>query len=149
VGEIAAWRAMLLAHHRAVRAIEADLGRAGAIPLIWYDVLLELQAAPEGLRMQDLGERVVLSRTRVSRVVDELESEGLVRRRPDPGDGRVSIAVITPAGMKAFRATAPIYLAKIDEHFNQHLTTSERAVIAAGLDRVVEAHNRLAHVARR
>jgi DNA-binding MarR family transcriptional regulator len=140
---------MLLAHHRAVRAIEADLETAGAIPLTWYDVLLELQAAPGGLRMQDLGERVVLSRTRVSRVVDELESEGLVRRRPGRGDGRVSIAAITPAGVKAFRATAPIYLAKIDEHFNRHLTTSERAAIATGLDRVVEAHNRLAHFARR
>jgi DNA-binding MarR family transcriptional regulator len=140
---------MLLAHHRAVRAIEADLEAAGAISLTWYDVLLELQAAPDGLRMQDLGERVVLSRTRVSRVVDELESEGLVRRRPDPGDGRVSIAAISPAGLKAFRATAPIYLAKIDQHFNQHLTKSERAVIATGLGRVVEAHNRPPHLARR
>jgi DNA-binding MarR family transcriptional regulator len=140
---------MLLAHHRTVRAIEADLEAAGAISLTWYDVLLELQAAPDGLRMQDLGERVVLSRTRVSRVVDELESEGLVRRRPDPGDGRVSIAAISPAGLKAFLATAPIYLAKIDQHFNQHLTSSERAVSAAGLDRVVEAHNRLPHLARR
>jgi DNA-binding MarR family transcriptional regulator len=138
--EIGAWRALLLAHHCAVRAIEADLDAAGTIPLTWYDVLLELRAAPGGLRMQDLGERVVLSRTRVSRLVDELEAQGLVARRPDPRDGRATIAAITPAGEAAFRTTAPTYLAKIVEHFNAHLTARERKVIATGLQRVADAH---------
>lgn len=138
--QFAAWRALLLAHHRAVRAIEADLDAAGTIPLTWYDVLLELRARPEGLRMQDLGERAVLSRTRVSRLVDELEARGLVARRPDPDDRRATIASITPAGEAAFRATAPTYLAKIDEHFNAHLTNRERVVIAQALQRVVDAH---------
>jgi DNA-binding MarR family transcriptional regulator len=138
--DVAAWRALLLAHNRAVRAIEADLDATEAVPLGWYDVLLELQAEPDGLRMQDLGERVVLSRTRVSRLVDELEAQGLVRRRRDPDDGRATIAVITPAGRAAFRATAPIYLAKIDEHFNRHLSDHEREVVASALTRVVDAH---------
>ena len=141
VTDVAAWRALLLAHSRAVRAIEADLDASGAIPLGWYDVLLELQAAPHGLRMQDLGDRVVLSRTRVSRLVDELEVAGLVVRRPDPSDGRATIASITGAGRQAFRATAPLYLAKIDEHFNQHLSARERDVIAKALTRVVDAHS--------
>jgi DNA-binding MarR family transcriptional regulator len=144
-----AWRALLLAHQRAVRAIEADLAAAGTIPLTWYDVLLELQAVPGGLRMQDLGERVVLSRTRVSRLVDELEREGLVRRRPDPDDGRATIAAVTPAGLEAFRSTAPIYLAKIDEHFNRHLSARERAALTSGLERVVAAHDRQPSPARR
>ena len=138
--DIEAWRALLLAHHRAVGAIEADLDRAGVIPLNWYDVLLELRAEPEGLRMQDLGARVVLSRTRVSRLVDELEARGLVERRPDPNDGRCTIATITADGERAFRAAAPVYLASIEERFNRHLTERERKVIATGLDRVVEAH---------
>jgi DNA-binding MarR family transcriptional regulator len=141
--DVAAWRALLLAHNRAVRAIEADLDATEAVPLGWYDVLLELQAEPDGLRMQDLGERVVLSRTRVSRLVDELEAQGLVRRRRDPADGRSTIASITPAGRAAFIATAPIYLAKIDEHFNRHLTEDERQVVATALTRVVDAHDRL------
>jgi DNA-binding MarR family transcriptional regulator len=144
-----AWRALLVAHQRAVRAIEADLAAAGRIPLTWYDVLLELQAVPGGLRMQDLSERVVLSRTRVSRLVDELEREGLVRRRPDPDDGRATIAAITPAGTEAFRATAPVYLAKIEEHFNRHLTAPERAALTSGLERVVAAHDRQPSPARR
>jgi len=137
-----AWRALLLAHNRAVRAIEADLDAAEAIPLGWYDVLLELQAEPDGLRMQDLGDRAVLSRTRVSRLVDELEARGLVERRPDPTDGRATLAAITPAGRAAFRATAPVYLAKIEEHFGRHLTAHERQVVARALTKVVDAHDR-------
>jgi DNA-binding MarR family transcriptional regulator len=138
---VAAWRALLLAHNRAVRAIEADLDAADAIPLGWYDVLLELQAEPDGLRMQDLGDRAVLSRTRVSRLVDELEARELVSRRPDPTDGRATIAAITPAGRRAFRATAPLYLAKIDEHFARHLTPHERQILTRALTKVVTAHD--------
>ncbi len=141
---IAPWRAMLLAHSRALRAIEADLNRAGAIPLTWYDVLLELRAAGEPLRMQTLGGRVVLSRTRVSRLVQELESRGLVSRAPDPGDRRSTLASITPAGLAALAEAAPTYLAGIEEHFTRHLRAGEKRAITTGLMRVVEAHRRRA-----
>jgi Transcriptional regulators len=64
------------------------------VPLSWYDVLLELNAAPDRrLRMSELGQRTVLSRTRVSRVVDELATAGLAERQPDQADGRSSFAV--------------------------------------------------------
>ena len=100
----AAWRAVLLAQSRALRAIERDLDDAGVISLAWYDVLLELNAAPDRrLRMQELGLRAVLSRTRVSRIVSELESAGLVERVPDPDDGRATFATITTAGRAALR----------------------------------------------
>ncbi len=137
---VAAWRALLVAHSRALSAIEADLRAAGTIPLTWYDVLLELNAVNDGLRMQELGERVVLSRTRVSRLVDELETEGLVRRVPDPEDGRATHAVITAEGVMELKNTAPLYLAKIEEHFTGHLTASEQRAIASGLSKVVAAH---------
>lgn len=137
---LAAWRAMLLAHSRALRAIESDLGREGTVPLTWYDVLLELHGAGGRSRMQALGERVVLSRTRVSRLVDDMERDGLVRREPDPSDGRVTFAVITDAGESALRRAAPAYKRLIEEHFNRHLTDEERTVIATALDRVRVAH---------
>jgi DNA-binding MarR family transcriptional regulator len=146
---VAAWRAVLLVEDRVVRAIERDLSQAGMIPLTWYDVLLELDAAPDGrLRMQDLGARVVLSRTRVSRLVTELETEGLVERRPDPADGRATLATITRAGRAARRRAAPVYLAGIDEHFNRHLTLAERRTIARTLQRVLDAHEPLLDVRR-
>ncbi len=137
---VAAWRAVLLAHSRALRAIEVDLAAAGSIPLTWYDVLLELRAAKGPLRMQALGERVVLSRTRVSRLVQELESRGLVTRAPDPDDGRSTLATITEAGTNALRQAAPVYLAGIERHFTQHLTASQQHAITTGLTRVAEAH---------
>lgn len=138
----AAWRAVLLAQNRALRAIERDLDEAGLISLAWYDVLLELNAAPNRqLRMQDLGLKAVLSRTRVSRVVTELEGAGYVVRVADPDDRRATLATITPAGRKALRQAAPVYLAGIEEHFTRYLSVSQQGAIAEGLQRVVDAHD--------
>jgi DNA-binding MarR family transcriptional regulator len=143
---LAAWRALLLAQNAVLRAIESDLNRAGAIPLTWYDVLLELSAAPQRkLRMQELADRVVLSRTRVSRLVDDLEARGLVVREPDPTDGRATLAAITPAGRAARRKAAPVYLAGIERHFTRHLDESEQHAIAEALQRVAGAHAKGAH----
>lgn len=140
--DVSAWRAVLRAQHRVVRAIEADLAAAGEIPLSWYDVLLELNAAPDRrLRMQDLGERVVLSRSRVSRLVDELEREGLVERLADPTDGRALLAHLTDAGRAALRRAAPRYRDGIDHHFARYLSAGERRTVAEALERVVAAHD--------
>jgi len=138
--QVKAWRAVLLAQSRALRAIERDLEQAGTISLQWYDVLLELNAEPDGLRMQDLALRTVVSRTRVSRIVAELEERGLVERAIDPSDARASVATITIAGRQEFRRAAPVYLAGIHEHFNRYLTATQRTAIASALQRVVDAH---------
>jgi len=139
--DVSAWRALLLAQSRVVRAIERDLDAVGAIPLGWYDVLLELNAAPQRqLRMQDLAARAVLSRTRVSRIVTELADAGYVERREDPADRRAWLATLTAEGRGALKATAPRYLAGIEQHFNRHLTVAERRTVASALDKVVDAH---------
>jgi DNA-binding MarR family transcriptional regulator len=139
---LAAWRAVLLAQSRAVRAIERDLHAAGMVPLTWYDVLLELNAAPDRrLRMQELGMRAVLSRTRVSRLVTELEGAGLVERVADPDDGRAALATLTAEGRAALQRAAPVYLAGIEEHFTRHLSPAQQRTIAVGLQRVIEAHD--------
>jgi DNA-binding MarR family transcriptional regulator len=139
---VAAWQAVLRAQNRALRAIEQDLHDQGLIPLSWYDVLLELNAAPDRqLRMQDLAARVVLSRTRVSRLVSELERVGYIERVPDPDDGRATLARITPEGRAARRQAAPAYLAGIEKHFSRHLTAAQQDAVAKGLQRVVDAHD--------
>ncbi|GAA4552193.1 MarR family winged helix-turn-helix transcriptional regulator [Amycolatopsis samaneae] len=132
-----AWRALLLAHNTAVRAIEQDVQRNGRVPLTWYDVLLELNAAGEdGLRMQEVANRVVLSRTRVSRLVEEMVRAGLVDRRLDPADKRASSAVITEEGRRALRETAPVYLDSIRAHFSSHLSGEEARILAEALGKV-------------
>jgi DNA-binding MarR family transcriptional regulator len=139
-GSVEAWRMLLLAHAAALRAIEQEVARSG-IPLTWYDVLLELNAADHRrLRMQELSDRVVLSRTRVSRLVDEMAADGLVEKRPDEADRRSTWAVLTPKGRAALRRTAPVYLAGIGEHFTRHLTPGDQQAVARALAKVVAAH---------
>src|SRR6516164_9440958 len=136
--EVAAWRGLLIAHSRLVPAVEADLRAAGQVPLSWYDVLLELNAAPgRRLRMSELGQRAVLSRTRVSRVVDELAAAGLAERRPDEADGRSSFAVLTPRGQEALRRAWPVYRQAIHRHLGAHPTARQARELAALLGQVI------------
>jgi len=133
--EVAAWRGMLVAYSRLVPAIERDLRAAGQVSLSWYDVLLELSAAPgRRLRMSELGQRAVLSRTRVSRVVDEQAAAGLAERQHDQADGRSSFAVLTPAGRNALRRAWPVYREAIRRRFGAHLTTQQSRQLASLLE---------------
>ena len=133
-----AWRGLLVAHSRLVPAVEADLRAAGQVPLSWYDVLLELNAAPDlRLRMSELGQRTVLSRTRVSRVVDELAAAGLAERRPDQADGRSSFAVLTPRGKQALRRAWPVYRQAIHRHLGARLTARQSRELATLLGQVI------------
>jgi DNA-binding MarR family transcriptional regulator len=133
--EVAAWRGLLVAHSRLVPAVEGDLRGAGQLSLSWYDVLLELSAAPERrLRMSELGQRAVLSRTRVSRVVDELAAAGLAERLPDESDGRSSFAALTAAGAAALRGAWPAYRDAIRRRLGARLTPGQCAELARLLD---------------
>ena len=137
--EVTAWRGLLVAHSRLVPAIEADLRAAGQVPLSWYDVLLELNAAPRRrLRMSELGQRAVLSRTRASRVVDELAAAGLAGRQPDEADGRSSFAVLTPRGKDALRRAWPVYREAIRRRIGAHLTSQQCRDLAALLEHAAE-----------
>ncbi len=136
------WRWLLLAQAATVRAIEGDLSEKGLVPVAWYDVLLELNAAKDRrLRMSDLGDRVVLSRTRVSRIVDDLVEAGLVERVANPADGRSSFAQLTEKGRAELRRAAPTYLSGIERHFLDLLDARERKVLATALKRVTQHHD--------
>ena len=138
-GAVGAWAALLRVHAAVVPALERALSDAG-LPLPWYDVLLELNSAPgRRLTMSDLGNRAVLSRERVSRVVTELERAGLASREPNPDDGRSSFAGITPQGRARLRAAAPAYLRGIERHFGAHLRPGEGQALTRALERVLAA----------
>ena len=140
---LAAFAALLQVQAAVVRRLEERLEAHRLVPIAQYDVLLELNAAPgRRLRMQQLSDRVVLSRSRVSRVVDEMERSGLVRREPDPEDRRGSYAVITDDGRAALRKAAPVYLQGIDEEFLVHLTSGERKALERSLTKVLDAQRR-------
>jgi DNA-binding MarR family transcriptional regulator len=132
---------LLHVHADLVPALDRSLQRSVGLPLAWYDVLLELHGAPDHrLRMGELGDKVVLSRTRVSRLVDELVRAGLVTRADNPTDRRSAYAELTPLGGERLRAAAPVYLAGIDALFSEHLTAAELDVLSKALWRVHAAH---------
>jgi DNA-binding MarR family transcriptional regulator len=135
---VGVWSGLLRLYAQLVPVIEADLQRTTGMPLGWYDVMLELSAAPDRrMRMLDLGEAAVLSRTRVSRVVDELEREGYVTRLANPDDRRSAFAQLTSAGRAAFRKAAPLYLDSIRQHLGARLSAREARALRALLEQAL------------
>ena len=134
------WGALLKVHAALVPLLDRELQEAHGLPLTWYDVLLELNSAPgRRLTMGQLGSVAAVSRTRVSRVVDELVRAGMVARQPNPDDGRSAFAALTPAGRAALRKAAPTYLAAVQREFADHLTAREADALASALHKVLAA----------
>lgn len=140
---MAAWEAFVYAHAAVFRHLERELLEETDLPPTWYDVLVNLAAAPERhLRMSDLADQVLLSRSGLTRLVDRMAADGLVTREPCATDARVTYAVLTDAGHAALKAAAPTHLRGIQEHFARHLSARELEVIRDALERVRAAATR-------
>lgn len=136
--DVASWAALLRVHAALVPLMDRELQAACGLPLTWYDVLLELNSAPDRrLSMGELGQVAVVSRTRASRVVDQLVAAGLVSRVSNPDDRRSAYAAITEEGRARLRAAAPTYLAAIRRHFTSRMTAAESSTVAAALEKVL------------
>ena len=131
-----AWAALVRAHARLVPILDRELQRSTGLPLAWYDALLELASGGGRLTMSDLGERVVLSRSRVSRIVDELDHAGLVTREPNPDDRRSSYAAISGEGMRRFREAGRVYRRGIERELSRRANEDELAALASMLERI-------------
>lgn len=136
---LAAWRGFITAHARIIDQINNELVASDCIPLHWYDVLVELFEAPEQrLRLHELADKVVLSRSGLTRLIDKLETANLLQRAPDPLDRRGSYAVLTAEGEKALRNAWPIYARGILHHFAQHLSDEEAQTLTNAFARMLE-----------
>ncbi|MGB8650013.1 MAG: MarR family transcriptional regulator [Mycobacteriales bacterium] len=126
--QLGAWRSFLRAHAQITRQLEHELVSEHDLPLPSYDVLLQLAEAPgRRLRMTELADRVLLSRSGLTRLVDRLERDGLVERAACPGDARGTHAVLTDAGLTRLRDAAPTHLRGVAEHVTSRLTDAEVA----------------------
>jgi len=136
--ELAAWRGMLRVHASLLRSLDADLSLAHGISLRSYEVLLHLEGAPRRrLRMSELSGSVLLSASGVSRLVDRLQRDGLVRRQRCAEDGRGYWAVLTPAGHERLTAARPTHLAGVRRLFLSHFGDADLDRLAAYWDRVL------------
>ena len=115
---LTAWRSFLNAHAFMLRRIEQELDRHGLPPLSWYDVLWAIRSSPQRrLRISELADEVVISRTGMSRLAARLETAGLLAYEPVPGDRRGTYAALTDAGEKTLRAMWPVYAGVVNELF--------------------------------
>ena len=136
--ELSAWRVFLRAHATVVRRLEAELVAEHDLPLASYDVLVQLSEAPERrLRMTDLADRVLLSRSGLTRLADRLEREGLLTREPCPSDARGTLAVLTDGGLERLREAWPTHLRGVAQHVTSRLTPQEIAQLSAILGKLV------------
>lgn len=134
--DLEAWKGLLLAHATLVEQIDFEMARANLLPLDWYDALLALEDAPcQRLKMSDLADQVLLSKSGLTRLVDRLEAKGYIRRESCKADRRVAYAVLTPEGLKARVASWPTYRAAIAEHFASQLSEEEAKVVGDALMR--------------
>lgn len=137
--ELATWRAFLRAHAGVTRRLERELSDAGGLTLSELDVLITLEGASGNtLRLTDLADRVLLTKSGITRLVDRLEEMGLVERRPCPSDRRGLNAVLTAKGREAHRRTIGIHLRSVATAFSDHVAGSERAPLRAALERIAE-----------
>jgi DNA-binding MarR family transcriptional regulator len=124
--QLAAWRAFLRAHASVTRALEAELLAEQDLPLASYDVLVQLAEAPDRrLRMTELADAVLLSRSGVTRLVDRLEKSGLVARCRVESDGRGVAARLTDAGLDRLRRASRTHLRGVAHHFVNRLDEAD------------------------
>jgi DNA-binding MarR family transcriptional regulator len=140
--ELAAWRGMLRVHAELTRALDADLTQTHGLALSSYEVLLYLADAPEGrLRMAELADSVLLSRSGLTRLVDRLERQGLIERVRCDSDARGFFAAITDEGRRVFDAARRTHLAGVRERFLSHFSADELEELGALWARVLADSN--------
>lgn len=137
VAGMAAWRSFLIAHATITRRLEAELLSEEDLSLASYDVLVQLAEAPQRrLRMTELAGAVLLSRSGLTRLVDRLTRDGLVRREACEDDARGTFAVLTPQGLDRLRKAAIVHLRGIEVHMTGRLDEDELRVLTALLGRL-------------
>ena len=136
--ELRAWRGLLRVHAALSKALDAQLEAEHGIPLTSYEVLMYLSDAEGGrMRMNELADSVLLSRSGLTRLVDRLEREGYLERCSCAHDARGAFAVLTPAGREKVELARATHLDGVRELFLSHFSEDELNVLGDAMDRVL------------
>jgi DNA-binding MarR family transcriptional regulator len=134
---LAAWHSMLRAHATLIRRLDTDLQQATGLALADFDVLAQLAEAHGELRMTELADRALISRSGMSRRVARLVDEGLIRRDRAGTDGRGVVVALTQAGITRLAETAPVHARGIATLFVAQLDDQELALLERALNKVI------------
>ena len=137
--EMKAWRRYIIASRRLLEALDSDLdGHDLSMPD--YEILAQLSDAPERkMRMSELAEIALLSRSRLSHRMKVMEKAGWVKREPCPVDKRGYFAVMTPKGWKAIVAAAPDHVESVRARFIDHLSKADQQMIGEIFERIEQS----------
>ena len=141
--ELSVWRYFLKAHAKVIEQIERDLSAHKRVPLMTYDVLIVLFEAPEKkLQLKKLTEKLVLTKSGLTRLLDRLEKKGFIRREPSQTDRRSIFAVLTERGEKELRRAWPIYARGIKQYFSTFMSDEELKIMQRIFQSLYESENR-------
>ncbi|HYR49420.1 MAG TPA: MarR family transcriptional regulator [Candidatus Eisenbacteria bacterium] len=133
---LGAWKALLRARATLLRQLATDLEKKTGLSLGDFDVLGQLAEGGGSLRMTDLADRTLSSRSGMTRRIDRMVDEGLVRRANADGDARGVVVALTDAGLSRLKETAPVHLRGVAELFVARLDDQELAALESALDKV-------------
>jgi len=137
------WRQFLMAHARVSRRLDDELRADHDLSLAEYDALLTIAQAPDRrIRMRHLADRVILSKSGVTRLVDRLVMDGLVERSACETDARGAEAVLTLTGLERLRAASQTHLRGIERHFLDAVDAGDMPVLARALSSLAERAGR-------
>ncbi len=129
---------MLRVHAQLTKALDANLEAVHGLPLSHYDVLVQVSNAPDQrMRMCELADGVLLSRSGLTRLVDRMAKDGLLERCACEDDARGSFACLTPAGKARLDEARPTHLSAVRELFLQAFTDDELTQLAGLWQRVL------------
>lgn len=136
--QIDTWAKMLVIQSRSIISIDADLAQNEEISMVWYDILLILSKEKDKkLRLSQIADKSVLTRSGLSRCIANLESQGYIKREKCEVDKRSSFAVLTKKGQKAQKQAWPIYRKGIIENFLKHLDDKDISDLSRIFDKIL------------
>ena len=137
--EMKAWRRYIVASRRLLEALDTDLA-LHELSMADYEILAQLSDAPDRrMRMSELAEMAMLSRSRLSHRMKVMEKAGWVKREACPIDKRGYFAVMTAKGWKAIVAAAPDHVESVRARFVDHLSKSDQSALAEIFERVSDS----------
>jgi DNA-binding MarR family transcriptional regulator len=134
--QLVIWRTFLEAAFALIDILDAELQEERGVSLRWYDVLVHLEEAENGIRMNELASRILASKSGLTRVIDRMEEADLVERKRSAEDRRAIEIVMTPAGRTALAKARSVHRRGINEHFAQQLTKRDFDSLSRALEKV-------------
>jgi len=131
-----AWRLFFESALALSDVLEVELKRDAGLPLPWYDAMVQLEEAPDGLRMNELADRILYSKSSLTRVIDRMEEAGLVRRVRPENDRRSIFVFLTDEGRDTMEHARRHHRHGIEQHFARHLADSDVKALVRAFEKI-------------